>query len=216
MSIKFNMEGGVFSSLNKLCDIIFLSVLWIFLCIPIITIGPATAALYYTTVKVIRKERGYVWHEFWHSFKSNFVSGAIYTVVLAGTIAAIYYGLAITAQSNAMMSQMSHYVYIILVFIVTYCYVFLFPVLSRFFLSRVQTMKMALLLSLKHFPTTFGLIVILIVGGIATTMLWPLLLVTPVVVSLLSSFLIERVFRRYQPKPEEGADKEQLDWYQTL
>ena len=36
-------------------DIVGLSILWTFLCLPIVTAGPATAALYYTVVKCLRR-----------------------------------------------------------------------------------------------------------------------------------------------------------------
>ena len=47
----FNPEKGIWAWLSTMVDIVGLSVLWIFLCLPVVTIGPATAALYYTVVK---------------------------------------------------------------------------------------------------------------------------------------------------------------------
>ena len=68
----FNSDNRIMRALGKLFDIGDLSIVFILFCIPVVTIGAALTALYYTTVKVVRRERGYVFHEFWHCFKTNF------------------------------------------------------------------------------------------------------------------------------------------------
>ena len=75
MGNLFNMDNAFFSFISKVCDIMILSTVWILLCIPIITIGPASTALYYAVVKVVRRERGYLLREFFRSFKMNFKRG---------------------------------------------------------------------------------------------------------------------------------------------
>ena len=55
MSEFFNPEKGIWAWLSTLVDVVGLSVLWIALCLPVVTIGPATAALYYTVVKCVRR-----------------------------------------------------------------------------------------------------------------------------------------------------------------
>ncbi|MDD3173509.1 MAG: YesL family protein, partial [Herbinix sp.] len=72
----FNIDNGFFAFLSKVCDILFLSIIWVAFCIPIITIGPANTALYYATVKVIRRDRGYLFREFFKSFRMNFKRAA--------------------------------------------------------------------------------------------------------------------------------------------
>ncbi len=216
MSIKFNTEGRIFSGLSKMFDIVFLSVLWFIFCIPILTIGPATTAIYYTTVKVIRKDRGYVWKEFWYAFKTNFVTGLIYTMVLVVAIIGLYAGLALTANSKDTMLQISHYTYIIVSFLLACLYVFLFPILSRFSLPRLQIMKMSLLLSIRHVLITLALLLLILVGGFAVVIVYPLIFIVPGAITFLCSLLIERVFKKYQPKVEEGTKEEALKWYQTL
>ncbi len=216
MSIKFNIEGKMFSGLSKIFDIVFLSVLWFIFCIPILTIGPATTALYYTTVKVIRKDRGYVWKEFWYAFKTNFVTGLIYTIVLVVAIVGLYYGLTLTANSKDTILQIAHYTYIIASFLLACLYVFFFPILSRFSLERLQLMRMSLFLSIRHLLTTVALLLIIFIGGFAVVMIYPLIFIVPGAVTFLCTLLIERVFKKYQPKLEETTKEEELKWYQTL
>ena len=63
----FNINSPFFRVMSKVFDVIVLSLLWTLCCIPVITIGPATTALYYAIVKSIRKDRG------WVDFNGQFV-----------------------------------------------------------------------------------------------------------------------------------------------
>lgn len=73
----FNVDNKFFQGLGKIIDVICLSAFWFFLCIPIVTAGAATTALYYTVNKVIRNNRSYIGREFWHAFKTNFRQSTI-------------------------------------------------------------------------------------------------------------------------------------------
>lgn len=209
-------SGGALSFLSRVFDIMFLSVLWLLFCLPIITIGPSTTALYYTTAKVIRKDRGYIWQEFIHAFKTNLINGIIYTALLAAIIAIFYFGLGVTDGTEDTTMKMVRYAYIFFVFLVACGYSFLFPILSRFDLPRFQMLKMSFLVSLKHLPTTIVLVLLMFGGVTLMFYMIPAVLFAPAIISLLSSLLIERVFKKYLPKPEEGASEDDLKWYQTF
>lgn len=70
-----------FTIMGKVWDMILLSIIWVLCSMTLVLIGPATTALYYTVVKVIRRERGYVTREFFHSFKDNLKLGTITTII---------------------------------------------------------------------------------------------------------------------------------------
>ena len=67
-------DSPVMSTIGKIADMIWLSILWFVCCLPVFTIGAATTALYYTGVKTIRKGRGYVTRTFFYAFRINFLS----------------------------------------------------------------------------------------------------------------------------------------------
>ena len=93
MGSFFNMDNGFFSFLGKAFDAVILSTLYLVCCIPIITIGTATTALYYATVKGIRRERGYVYREFFKSFRLNFKTGAIAGILLTVVFAVLIFDI---------------------------------------------------------------------------------------------------------------------------
>ena len=73
MSRVFNYEGPVFTSLSRLADLFWLNLLYIICCIPLVTVGAASTALYYVTLKMAKDEEGYITRSYFKSFKDNFV-----------------------------------------------------------------------------------------------------------------------------------------------
>lgn len=77
----FNPENLFFRTLSKGVDLVGLSLLWLLLCIPVVTIGPATAALYYTVVKVFRYRKEEAFKTYLKAFRENLRQGISVTLV---------------------------------------------------------------------------------------------------------------------------------------
>ncbi len=220
MSNLFNMDNPFFTALGKLCDMLFLSVIWLVFCLPVVTIGPANTALYYAIVKVIRRERGYLFREFFKSFKLNFKRGAIIGVVL--TIMFIVLGFdMVWAYANLGSSGSTGsilfgvFVAITVLLVCFSCYVF--PVLSRFDMTVKQLIKAGTFMSIRHLPSTL-IMVIVTAAGIVGTLIMPILMfIIPALVVFINSFLMERVLKKYMPQPEETSEEEEHsgkdEWY---
>jgi len=69
MKRAFSMDNPIFVFIGKAVDVIFLGILWLVLCLPIVTAGPASAALYYVMIKNVRRERGMLFKEFFGAFR---------------------------------------------------------------------------------------------------------------------------------------------------
>ena len=82
MSGFINPESKVMQVLYKITEMMLLSVLWIVTSLPLITIGAASSALYYAVVKVIIKDEGNVWGQFWAAFQGNFKKATIIWIPL--------------------------------------------------------------------------------------------------------------------------------------
>ena len=50
-------DSPVMTVISKTADILLLSALWFICCVPLITIGAATTALYYSCVKAVRRDK---------------------------------------------------------------------------------------------------------------------------------------------------------------
>lgn len=215
MSNFFNLDNPIFTFLGKAFDIMVLSFVYLICCIPIITIGPATTALYYTIVKVIRKNRGYLVREFFHSFKDNFKIATISWIIILLFSGILYINNEIIQQMKGTMSIILFYTYRCATVLLLITAIYLFPVLSRFKLGVWQLFKTSFFLSIKHLPTTILLTLFAIIFGLASYLTIILILFAPAIFLYVSSFLLERIFKKYIPKQEEGESNEgKIDqWY---
>lgn len=217
MGNLFNLDNGFFSFMGKVWDMIVLSLLWVVLCIPIITIGPATTALYYTVVKVIRRERGYIFREFFHSFKDNFKLGSIITVIYF-VLAYILYVDYFYANGLKEVNPTQAYIFLAgfnaIAIIAIAVLAYIFPVLSRFTLNFKGLLKISFLMAIKHIFTTIALVIIIGASGLALYIVIPSILFMPSLCCLLCSFLLERVFKKYTPVPDQTPEESGKDqWY---
>jgi uncharacterized membrane protein YesL len=209
MSNFFNPENGLFNVMGKVFDIMFVSLLWLFCCLPIITIGPATTALYYSVVKSIRRERGYVSKEFFHSFKVNFKQGAIVGITYTALAAVLAFNFSIVKQMDTKVSSVLFGVYMAMSLLIFITAIYTFPNLSRFNLTIKYLYKNSIIMSLRHLPST---IVMGLIVAISAFVIWliPITAVfIPGIACLLISFLMERILKKYTPEDAGHADA----WY---
>ena len=82
MGSLFNLDNPIWRFMGKLVDVFILTLLWAVCCIPIITIGPASTAVYYVTLKLVRDEESYTVRSFFKSFKENFKQGSVIGIIM--------------------------------------------------------------------------------------------------------------------------------------
>ena len=212
MSSLFSLDNPFMRFLTKLFDVMYLSILWFIFSIPIITIGASTTAMYYATVKVIRRDRGYIFKEFWKSFKLNFLQATLsWIIVVVGTLLFFFnVKFALTLQGKA--GTLLTVVYGFMGILVLGCGMYLFPVLSRFTMKFSQLIKTSVFLFFKHIPRSalMAVIVFVAVAGMYLTQLAVFFL--PVSATLLFSFIMEPTLKLYTPHAEGEEDKKD-EWY---
>ena len=128
----FNPENGFYRVTEKLVDLVLLSVFWLFCCIPVVTIGPSTAALYDAVVRCLRRDERNSWAIFFRAFRANLKVGLLTTLVLLPVAVLLVFlqGLLYqTAGSSAGYVLYVAYQFFLLLPLGMSCY--LFPVLSR-------------------------------------------------------------------------------------
>lgn len=221
MSGFFSTDNKFFILMGKIFDVMVLGLLWLVLCIPVITIGPASTAIYYTMVKVIRRERSYLFKEFFRSFKLNFKQGALLTLVYAILAVVMYVDFTYildTTTDGSKMNAMMLGVFIALGIFTIFSLVYVFPLLSRFTVTLKNLIKWSFFISVRHIGWTLLMAVLFV----ATALLMyysffympPLILFLPGVYTLLISFPMEHIFKRYMPEAEVPDEESGIDhWY---
>ena len=80
----FSYESKFSQLLLKLGFACYLNLLWFICSIPIFTVGAATTALYYTSLKIVRDEEYRVGRLFFRSFKQNFRQSTVVWLIMLG------------------------------------------------------------------------------------------------------------------------------------
>lgn len=208
----FGIEGSFTGVMSRLADFVLLSVLWLLASLPLVTIVPSTAALYYACVKSLRKEHGTPVAEFKSFFSKNWKQGiglSILYLILGGLV-----GFNIYSVFHMDQGSMLYHVYIVislwLGLLFAFLSIYLPAVFSRFEYGTVDFLKNSLFMAVRH--TLTSLILCAISGAAIFLMLrvYVFLIVLPAVLAFVNSYGLEKVFRKYMMKTE---DEENLPWY---
>ncbi|MCR4655488.1 MAG: YesL family protein [Lachnospiraceae bacterium] len=212
----FNLDSPFVSFMNRVADLMILNIIYLLVCIPVITIGPATTALYYVTLKMARNEESYIVRSFFRSFKLNFVQGLVMWIldllfagimtldfmVMNGKIAGV-------GNPDSTMFSVVRVILMVLSIFALFTISFSFPVLAKFDNTIKNTYRNSFLMSCRHFPTT--LVIILVWGAVIFTgYFFPQLLIVHFLIlfslaAFVPSFLLVKVFDKYIPAEEDTA-----------
>ena len=215
MGNLFNMDNVFFRFMGKLFDVVALSIVYVLVCIPLVTIGAATSALYYSCVKTIRRDRSYPIKEFLNAFKRDFKQGFIVELILVvvGIILYVDIKFAINYIQNEFTNM--RYLYLIIGIVMSFIVVYIFPLISRFSLKISGLFRLSFYLALRHLLTTVVSIILLFGAFVLVYISAGLALIfVPVLVTLLISILMERVLIKCMDLVKTDENYEDRDqWY---
>ena len=89
--MQYNQDSKFWHFATLVADFILLNLLFIVLCIPVVTIGPAIAALIHTTLKLSEDENRTLVKPFWNEFKRDITKKMLLWIVYLVLIAAFIY-----------------------------------------------------------------------------------------------------------------------------
>ncbi len=200
----FDPERGLWSLLSTLVDICGLSLLWALLCLPVVTIGPATAALYYAVVKAVRRKDREAFHAFFHSFRQNLRTGIPATLLWAAALALFLSGCMIMyANRGTQWGYILYVAYYVAMALPLGVLCYVFPLLARFTCGVGGLYRTAFQLALRHLPSTVVVVALTVKMTELTINHWWPVLFTPAVTALISSLFLERIFVKYAPELAE-------------
>lgn len=215
MGNLFNMDNAFFRFMGKLFDVVALNLVFIIVCIPLVTIGPAVSALYYASVKSIRRDRSYPIKEFFKAFKRDFKQSFVVGLILVLAAAIIYVDIRFVVDFIKNDFTAMRYVYLIIGLVISFISVYIFPLISRFSLKISGLFRLSFYLAIRHLLTTVvslillfgGFVLVYISAGLA-------MILVPVLLNLLISIMMEKVLIKcmdFVQTDENYEDKDQ--WY---
>ena len=189
-------KNPLFSFLNLLGQLILLSILWTVCCLPVITVGASTVALYYTVVKVLRRNQDSLFAAFFREFRNNFLQSLNINMVFLcyfGILAYFAIPRLSAAQSGA---DIGFYALVGLAILGALPLSLVYPTISRFYHKGGSLVRFLLMVIGKHPHIVLGCTLLLAAGILLVLSNPAALLFVPGVVCYVQSLLLEPVFRK--------------------
>lgn len=212
----FNMEGKFFNGMTKLANLLWLNILVVICCIPVITAGAAITAMYSVTMPMTRDEEGYITRSFFKAFKSNFLQAtAMWLIILAGAAVLLLdvhiVGNYLTQFMGVLLIPMC---FLSLVLLALYLYAF--PLQAYFANTIKGTLGNALRLAVVHLPYTLIFVLLQIMPwvviakvsnpGLLIAMCWGI-----AGIAYICSFAYRGIFHKYEGTQEEPEKESEID-----
>lgn len=205
MSGLLNPDNPVMQFITKIVYSVYLNILWFICCIPVVTAGAATTALYYVTLKMAKNEEGGITKSFFRAFKENFKQSTIVWLILLalGIVLGVDgYVLWHMRFENAFWTVITA---IFLVAVAAYLIVvmYIFPLMARFDNTIFAMFKNSLFIGMRFLLCTA------LVAVIHFAMLFVIInIFTPAVIfgeglcAFLSSYFLANILKLCEAKDE--------------
>ncbi|MBQ4521957.1 MAG: YesL family protein [Lachnospiraceae bacterium] len=171
----FRLDGPFYKGLCYVTDFVLIVCLWLVCCIPVITIGASTTALYSTGMRLHEERERYIVREFFQAFRHNFKqgTGAFLIQFLVGAILALdlYFWWVMDMSVRGIMLAIT--IIMLLCYLIVSLY--LYPLIAKFKNSLTAQIKNAFLFSVLYLPYTVvmvgftGLLIYMYVSGSLST-----------------------------------------------
>lgn len=208
----FSLDSKFSQIMSRVFDLMVLNIIFLIMCVPIVTIGANFTAMYYVTLKMIKNEETYIFRTYWKSFRENFKQAtAIWLIMLAALIVLILDLMLVINMSGAVT-------YLRFVFLVLICFEamvlsYVFPVLSRFDNTVKNTIKNSMLMAIRHLPWTIMILLVnispMLIYLFSTTKIVNYLILLMFLLGFSSValgcswFFVNKIFPFYMPEEEE-------------
>ena len=196
-------NGFLFRWAAKLGDFCALSLVWLVMCIPVITVIPASVAMYSSIVNCVHgSEEGSVrW--FFRSLKKEILRGLGLGVLWLVLVAMLAVALIFLMGQQSEFAKIFSIVYLGSTLIPASIMAWLIPTQARFEYSFVDLHRAAAYYAIAHLPTT-ALLLVIFALGVALCMCLPILIIVmPAIIVTVQAWLIEKVFAKYMDEGEE-------------
>lgn len=210
----FNYDNMFIRMLSRVGDAMLLSILFVLFSVPVVTFGASCTAMYYTAMKGITGDGGYVWKYFIKSFKENFKQSTVmwlmFAVVFGILGVDVWFWMAQWKTNHIGMAKPFLFVSVVLLSLASIMFLYVFPLQAKFENAVKVQMRNAFLIGIKYFPTT---VLLLLISVVAVWFFYYLPVVAVVVFVLIGfgalgylyAYFMLKCFKPYLPETIEGG-----------
>lgn len=200
-------ESKIAAAITAAIDIVTAGLLWLICSLPLLTLGAASAALYYSVVKCIRHERGRLVKSFFAAFRRDFKTATLlWMIFIAAALVLTADVYAFGRMGGSALGTVGKL--LLLALLAFFPWVFAF--VSRFSNTVSGTLKFCGYLALRSIGKTLLMLLELVAFGVMIYLMPPLVFILPGLVCLLHSLHIEPVFK---PLTAEMRTADGDDWF---
>ena len=218
----FDLDSPLMNVLNKMADLMWLNILTLICCIPIITAGAAFTSMHYVALKIVRNEESYITRSFFKSFKTNFRQATLIwllILLIAAVLGGDYY---IITKSGIQFSSVLVILIMAAAVLVICTALYVFPVLAKFDNTIMGTIRNAFIMSILQLPKTVVMFVMaffpLIIYLVSLRLIPIIFLFGFSLPAYASAMLYNKFFRKLEdqllseqePAPEVSPEEDEL------
>ena len=156
----FDLESPFMQTMGKVADLMWLNILTLVCCMPIITVGASMTALHYSALKIARGEECYITKDYFKSFKENFKQGTIIWLIQLAIVLLLVGDFYIIEKADVELGSKMQILLMVVAIMVLFTSMFIYPVLAKFENTILQTIKNSFLIGVLQFPKTILMMVL--------------------------------------------------------
>lgn len=201
----FNPDNWFWRGFGRFADYFILSMMWMVCCVPLVTAGTASIALYDTVAHCLRYQDDTLARRFFSTFKKELLRGVLLTLLWAVVCYLLNVGYQIICQLGGGDAAWTVFsiVYFVTLFVPLGVICWAVALESRFAYRFGELHKTALAFTFAHLPQTAAIVVIFVVVLNVVINFPFFVMILPAAMAHLQSVFIEKVFAKYMPEEEE-------------
>lgn len=199
-------DNCVMQFITKITNSVYLNILWFLCCLPIVTAGASTTALFYVSLKMTENKEGNLTKSFFKAFKENFKKSTKIWLILLGTgclLACDGYIFFHMKFENTLWTLGTA---IFLVALAAYAIVlmYIFPLLARFENTIPAMFKNSLMIGMRFLLCTALMVLIYLIMAITVIFLFtPAIIFGEGLCALLCSYLLTGILKQCETNAQE-------------
>ena len=202
----FRGDSAYSQIMTKVFDVLWLSVLSILCCIPVITIGASLSSLYYVMLKLVRDEETAVTRNYFKAFKQNFLQSLPATLILLAIIGILTADFHILGQNGSQNASIIYGCCVVILLAAAAVFSYVFPLMARYQNTLRKTFENAARLAASHLWQTavmvvvnlFPLVWFLISAETFATIFWIWIFVGMGIQAFVNSLIIRKIFDKLE------------------
>lgn len=194
----FDPENNLWSWIGRIPEIVILSALWVLMSLPIITLIPASIALYDAMARNVRPDEKGAYRRYFRTFWQELGRGILMSLLWLVIAAVLFVGFRILERQAGESQGWAVYalVYQVLSLLPLGIFLWVIPLESRFVYPYWTLHKNAAVMMLSYLPRTFLMLVLTVAAFVGCWYCPFILAFVPGLLALLISIPVEKVFEK--------------------